>query len=58
MRGTSVSPLNIKVQNKVNCLKPGRLSGEGVHFWNCGLGFDSESGQTNHFELGIHSFPA
>ena len=22
------------------------------------LGFDSESGQTNHFKIGIHSFPA
>ena len=31
--------------------------------WNvcllsCRLGFDSESGQTNDFKIGIHSFPA
>ena len=25
---------------------------------NCRLGFDSESGQTNDFKIGIHSFPA
>ena len=25
---------------------------------SCGLGFDSESGQTNDFKIGIHSFPA
>ena len=24
----------------------------------CRLGFDSESGQTNDFKIGIHSFPA
>ena len=24
---------------------------------SCRLGFDSESGQTNDFEIGIHSFP-
>ena len=25
---------------------------------SCRLGFDSESGQTNDFNIGIHSFPA
>ena len=25
---------------------------------SCRLGFDSESGQTNDFKIGIHSFPA
>ena len=25
---------------------------------SCGLEFDSESGQTNDFNIGIHSFPA
>ena len=29
-----------------------------VRLWSCRLGFDSESGQTNHFKIGIHSFPA
>ena len=27
-------------------------------FGSVDLGFDSESGQTNDFEIGIHSFPA
>ena len=26
--------------------------------WTYRLGFDSESGQTNDFKIGIHSFPA
>ena len=29
-----------------------------VCFLSCRLGFDSESGQTNDFKIGIHSFPA
>ena len=26
--------------------------------WAVNSGFDSESGQTNNFKIGIHSFPA
>ena len=38
-------------------------SSDGRVVWNvcrlsCRLGFDSESGQTNDFIIGIHSFPA
>ena len=33
-------------------------SGKSVFLWNCKLGFDSESGQTNDLKIGIHSFPA
>ena len=33
-------------------------SGRSVHFWNCKLRFDSESGQTKDFEIGTNSFPA
>ena len=29
-----------------------------VHLGSCRLGFDSESGQTNDFKIGIHSFSA
>ena len=29
-----------------------------VRLLSCRLGFDSESGQTNDFNIGIHSFPA
>ena len=29
-----------------------------VRLCSCRLGFASESGQTNDFEIGIHSFPA
>ena len=32
-------------------------SGMSVRFRSCRLGFDSESGQTNDFKIGIHSFP-
>ena len=31
-------------------------SGESVRLGSCRLGFDSESGQTNDFRIGIHSF--
>ena len=33
-------------------------SGKSVRFGSCRLGFDSKSGQTNDFKIGIHSFPA
>ena len=33
-------------------------SGKSVHLGSCRLGFDSESGQTNDFKIGIYSFPA
>ena len=33
-------------------------SGKRVRLLSCGLKFDSESGQTNDFKIGIHSFPA
>ena len=33
-------------------------SGKSVRLWSSRLGFDSESGQTNDFKIGIHSFPA
>ena len=33
-------------------------SSESVHLGSCRLGFDSESGQTNDFKIGIHSFAA
>ena len=33
------------------------LSGKSVSLVNCRLEFDSESGQTNDFKIGIHSFP-
>ena len=33
-------------------------SGESVRLESCRLGFDSESGQTDDFKVGIHSFPA
>ena len=33
-------------------------SGKSIRLENCRLGFDSESGQTNNFKIGIHSFPA
>ena len=32
-------------------------SGKSVRLLNCRLEFDSESGQTNDFIVGIHSFP-
>ena len=32
--------------------------GKSVRLESCRLGFDSESGQTNDFKIGIHSFPA
>ena len=43
--------------------KVGLNSSDGRVVWSvcllsCGLGFNSESGQTNHFNIGIHSFPA
>ena len=34
------------------------LSGKSVRLWSSKHGFDSESGQTNDFEIGIYSFPA
>ena len=33
-------------------------SGKSVRLWSCRLRFDSESGQTNDFKIGIHSFSA
>ena len=33
-------------------------SDESVQLRSCRLGFDSKSGQTNGFKIGIHSFPA
>ena len=33
-------------------------SGKSVRLWSYSLGFDSESGQTNDFKIGIHSLPA
>ena len=45
------------------CRYVGRTAQDGrmvwsVCLWSCRLGFDFESGQTNDFETGIHSFPA
>ena len=34
------------------------MNGKSVRLGSCRLGFDSESGQTNDFKIGIHSFPA
>ena len=39
-------------------IQPTWPSGKSVRIGSCGLGFDSESGQTNDFKIGIHSFPA
>ena len=33
-------------------------SGGLLDIWSRRLGFDSESGQTNHFKIGIHRLPA
>ena len=33
-------------------------SGKSIHLGSYRLGFDSESGHTNGFEIDIHSFPA
>ena len=32
-------------------------SGKCVCLWSCRLGFDSQSGKTNDFKTGVHSFP-
>ena len=45
------------------CENKGMNSSDGRVVWSvcllsCRLGFDSESGQTNDFKIGIHSFPA
>ena len=35
-----------------------RIWPKSVRLWSCRIGFDSESGQTNDFKIGIYSFPA
>ena len=43
--------------NQKLCSLDGRVVWS-VCILSCRLGFDSESGQTNDFKIGIHSFPA
>ena len=42
----------------INCNLVLVTRGKSGRLWSCTLGFDSESGQTNNFKIGIHSFPA
>ena len=49
-------PTNFEV--KFSNSSDGRVVWSVVCLLSCRLGFDSESGQTNDFKIGIHSFPA
>ena len=45
-------------KKETNYSSDGRAVKASVRLGSCRLEFDSESGQTNDFNIGIHSFPA
>ena len=46
------------IQKKSLRLNLTAQSRKSVPLWSCRLGFDSDSGQTNDFKIGVHNFPA
>ena len=53
--------VSLKFLSSCICLPAKQLkwsNGKSVRLGSCTLGFDSESGQTNNYKIGIHSFPA
>ena len=46
-----------KLTAQINILTAQMASGKSIHLGSCNLVFNLESGQTNNFKIGIHSFP-